>query len=622
MSFRPTAGAAAGVVPREEAERGPRRGRRGWALWESLAALLLFAWAAWLGACALSHDRQDVADDAFITFTYARHWNEGLGMRFNADDAGTTAGCSTELHLWVAAGAMRLGVDPLVATRAVSLAAMLAAAAIFGGLAAFLARARPSAGLLAGAALAAAWVALPETRVHLASGMETWLFALVHALLFAWAAWVATRDRPVDLRVCAAGAAAFALVVTARPEGWLLVLAYAAAAAVARLPRAGLNGALRGAIPTLATAVAVVGAWFAWRLSTYGSILPNPYYVKSNNAIFGSDGAWLPGLSEVTRFAVLRLLPLAFLLLCAARLLLLEARAWVVALILFVPAALVLVLYTRAIHEMAGGFRYEFPIAMPLFAGLCACLAAVSLRSTRGFHALIAAAALVVPALASSVRPAWWDDLDHARSTASAWTRARAEDNALARAGRDLAEIELGDTARRPTILLSAAGQIPWYSRWRAIDWIGLNDNRLSGREALSVDDVWRYLEGEQPDVVQSILPPAAGDGARDDDANYRSANVQTTLRGRGSALFAHWNREIYARMLWREMSFLRERCVFGACYKLGDRWGEDWWVFLYVRADSPHRDAILAALAASKRADATSDLSRVFPFDPRALKR
>jgi hypothetical protein len=163
---------------------------------------------------------------------------------------------------------------------------------------------------------------------------------------------------------------------------------------------------------------------------------------------------------------------------------------------------------------------------------------------------------------------------------------------------------------------------VPWHSRLRSIDWVGLNDEHLAGREALTLDDVWRYIDGERPDLVMSILPPAAGDGAdRAGDANFASANVQRTLGGRGSALFEHWDRERVAEMFWREMRYVRAGYEFGACYKLGTAWGDEWWVFAYVRRDSPQRARIQAVFASSTRADRASDLSKTFPFDPRNLR-
>jgi hypothetical protein len=65
--------------------------------------------------------------------------------------------------------------------------------------------------------------------------------------------------------------------------------------------------------------------------------------------------------------------------------------------------------------------------------------------------------------------------------------------------------------------------------------------------------------------------------------------------------------------MLW-----LRDHCEFAASYRLGDAWGEPWWVLVYVRRDSPHADLLREAFARSKRADGVGDdLSGAFPVAP-----
>ena len=593
--------------------------RRGSASVELVLGLLLLIFAGWYGSCRIGTARNAVADDAFITYTYGRNLATGHGLRFNATDPKTTPGCSTELHLLFTAGAIELGLDPLVATRALSLGAVLAIGILLGLIGASVVRAPMSRGLLSGAAAAWCLMILPETSVHLTSGMETLLFTLVHALTFAWVTWASARDERPGFKVTMIGAFVLGALVLTRPEGWILTVLYIMALIVARIPRAGFKASLRECAPVAGVAMLVVVGFFAWRFATFGALLANPYYVKSSNAIFGSDGSWFPGFAETSRFAVLRLVPAMLVLGLAGSVLAFEARVWVPALTLLTPSLLVLCLYTHAIHEMAGGSRYEYPLIVPWIGACVAALLALSLRSRKLFGALFASAVFVVPALASPVRPDLWDFVQHSRSVATAWFAKRVPDNALSHAGRDLGASNLG---QRATILLSAAGQIPWYSNLKAVDWIGLNNSKLSGREKLSIPEVWQYIAQQNPDVVQSILPPAAElSSTRQTDPNYKSSIVQATLNGRGSGLFQHWNHERFAQMVFAEMHWVREHCVFGACYKLGDAWGDEWWVFLYVRRDSAHKDALLQALRDSKHADWTSDMSSLFAFDPRQLK-
>ena len=581
-------------------------------------ALVLLGFTAWLGACMLGSDRQLVADDAYITFGYARNLCEGHGMRFNPSDVAPTPGCSTELHLLISAAAIAAGFDPLVATRVLSLFAVLAIGVLLGVCAARVVGASLISGLLVGAAAAWLLLLLPETALHLSSGMETLIFTLVHACVLAWVAGACAQARAPSLPRLGVGALAFAALVSCRPEGWILAVLYVPALVVARVPRDGARSALRDCRGTLIVVACVIAGYFSWRWSVFGSLLANPYYVKSSNAIFGSAGAWLPGFADTLRFVLLRGLPLLFLLALFAHALRLEARIWLPVAALLAPSMCVLLLHTRVIHEMSGGFRYEYPMLVPALAALVAGVVALSLRSRRAFGLVWSTAVFVLPALAAPVRPPLWDYAQHARSAALGWLEPRPADNAMARAGLDLGQSGLREQA---TLLLSAAGQIPWYSRFTSIDWVGLNDTRLSGREALTIEQVWQYIEQRHPDVVQTILPPAAQlEQGFEHDPNFQSANVQTTLAGRGSGLFQHWDPARLRDMFWAEMRWVREHCVFGACYKLGDAWGDDWWVFLYVRKDSAHRDALLDVLRRSRRTDKASDLGSVFPFDPRRL--
>jgi hypothetical protein len=588
---------------------------------EAWLVVLALAFCTWFFACRINFARDAAADDAFITYVYGRNLAEGHGLRYNATDAEPTAGASSTLHVAFVALAQSLGFDPLSSSRALGIACLFAIAIGFGLAGASIARAPPLSGVLAGLAVVFLFALLPETEIHLASGMETLLFAATHALVAAWAAWVAFRTgERLDLARVAIGIVVLTLLVLARPEGGWLAFGYVVALVIGRTKRHESFERQVGALaPVWVALVLVVAALLIWRKLYFGGVFANPYYVKSNNAIFGSAGAWFPGLDTTWRFFSARWLPLALLLVIVAGAL--GAReeqtrkaAWLLA-----PSSAIVVLYARAIHEMAGGFRYEYPMLVPLIGALVIGLCVLRSRSVIEFAVALVCSTCILPLLAGPTAPPLFNWLAHPRSASTSWLGANVpQNNALERLGLDLADTQLGQDA---TILLSAAGQIPWHSRWRAIDWVGLNDTKLSGREALSLDEVWSYIDEQHPDVVMSILPPAANAaGERLSDANFLSANVQRTLAGRGSALFESWDRERVADMFWREMRWVREHCEFGACYKLGSAWGDEWWVFAYVRRDSPHRERIQSVLANSQRADRTSNLAQLFTFDPRML--
>ena len=575
------------------------------------------AFVAWLLACIVAEHKDEPADDAYITYVYARNVAEGHGLRYNASDADPTSGASSLLHVLACAGAIESGLDPLAFTRALGIALILSIGLAFGLVGATIARAPPLSGCLAGLAVALLLGLLPETSTHLASGMDTLLFTATHAWVAAWAALVvASEERKLAPGVVSLGIALLALLALARPEGGLLGALYLAALALVGRESHGGAASLRRVLPIGVALAALLGSLALWRWSYFGDVLSNPYYVKVSNAIFGSDGEWLPGADATARFALQRLLPLGLIVLALAAAVRAPSEAVRRGFWLLVPATLVVLAYARAIHEMAAGFRYEYPLIAP-FAGVVAvALCWLRTRSLASFATVLGCGAVALPLLASSPGTPLARWLAHPRSIAMSWWPEHRPSNALARLGLDLGETALGQDA---SILLSGAGQVPWFSRLRAIDWIGLNNNRASGRDAASVAELWSYLESLQPDLAFSILPPAApGSTSPSDDANFNCAHVRRTRDGRGSALFEHWDPARVDESFWREMVWLRDRCEFVASYRLGDAWGEPWWVLVYVRSDSPHRALLEECFARSRRADGPDeDLSGAFPVPP-----
>jgi hypothetical protein len=586
-------------------------------LLEKLLVIVGIGFLAWLFACVVADHKDAPADDAYITYVYARNVAEGHGLRFNATDAEPTSGASSLLHVFACAAAIELGIDPLAFTRALGIALLLAIGLGLGWVGASIARAPPWSGCLAGLAVMLLVGLLPETAIHLASGMESLLFLATHVGVVAWAALVvASEERRLGPGRSALGLVVLLALALTRPEGGLLGLLYLAALAFLGRENLGWSASVRRVLPVGLSLIGALSLLALWRWSYFGHVLSNSFYVKVSNGIFGSSGSPLPGAGATARFALQRLIPLGLVVLALAAAVRAPSEAVRRGFWLLLPATLVALAYARAIHEMAGGFRYEYPLLAPFFAALVVALCWLRSRSLAGFATALGCGAFALPLLASSPGAPLVRWLAHPRSIAMSWWPEHRTSNALARLGLDLGETALGQDA---SILLSGAGQVPWFSRLRAIDWIGLNNNRASGRDAASVAELWSYLESLQPDLAFSILPPAApGSTSAADDPNFTCAHVRRTRGGRGSALFKHWDPARVDESFWREMVWLRDRCEFVASYRLGDAWGEPWWVLVYVRSDSPHRALLAECFARSRRADGPDeDLSGAFPLPP-----
>jgi arabinofuranosyltransferase len=227
-----------------------------------VACVLLFlAQAAW-------HWRFTV-DDAYISFRYARNWVEGKGVVFNEGERveGYTS------FLWVAliAGALGLGCDPEKAAKILGTLAGVGVV-LLGPLAmARLSKVQGRACLLGALALAA-WPSLAYWAV---GGLETNLFALLltGGLLVWLGADTASRG--------GAAGVLMGLATLTRPEAPL----FWAASGALRMAREGTK-ARRTVAAYAGSWAAVVVPWLVWRLAYYGQLLPLSFYVKS--------GGWWP----------------------------------------------------------------------------------------------------------------------------------------------------------------------------------------------------------------------------------------------------------------------------------------------------------------------------------------
>jgi hypothetical protein len=498
----------------------------------------------------MSEQGSEVTDDAYITFVYARNLAEGHGLRFNANDLRPVEGFSSPSHVLITAATLRARLDPLEFTRGLGLVAFLTVPLAFA-----LAIGRSVGGPI-GPTLCITLVCwagmafLPDTGAHLISGMETMLFTAVLAWFGAWSV-AGLRQARWSRTHTLVGAILALMISQTRPEGTLLAAGTLGALAVVRWLLTGRSD-IRDVLTVLGLLALFYGGCVAWKLLYFGAVLPTPYYVKAHNAIFGSAGKWLPGLWYVAGFLQAGLLPpvvLTVALACAlnpGRKMLLAAAT-----MLLTPTVIVLA-YSRSIHETATNLRYEYPFLIPFALCVAICVRALWDKNRRAATCVLLVMAYGVYFL-GAVRPSMVLRWSTAPLTmASAWARTD-PDNAWSRMGADLGKTGLG---QRATILLSAAGQIPYFSRFFTIDWIGLNTERLSGRHRLDLGEVWKYIESFEPDVVYSFLPPADRAAQSPElDPGFRSGPVQRMLTtGLGGELFRHWDPGTVRGMFGREM--------------------------------------------------------------------
>jgi len=282
----------------EPGPSGPERRRDRLIVGLVLVAAFLGAWVAW---------RREVVvfDDAYISFRYAQNLVAGHGLVFNPGER--VEGYSNFLWVLLAALALRLGLDPLTATRFVGIGAHLAAIAVAGYFLLQVAhrlRRRDLALLGLGVALV-----VPHGLLAVAGcGLETSAAAL--ALLLVGASHHAWPRERRSVRIVAALAPLAAILL--RLDSLLAVavsagVLFAERLAAERRPARALADVLGRFAPTAVG----LAAWIAWKLHYYGGLLPNTYWAKAADQLSFGPGVRYLLAYLVNSPQVLALLPAA-----------------------------------------------------------------------------------------------------------------------------------------------------------------------------------------------------------------------------------------------------------------------------------------------------------------------
>lgn len=246
--------------------------------WIVVAAVLFTAISALVHARLY---RYNVIDDSYISFQFARNLATGHGVVFNPGERveGYTNFLWVVLlapfYLLAKATSLDFTRVALVVNAVTALGVVVTLGAL--GKRIFSGRALPILLCVALTALDGAF------QGYAASGMENHLFALF-ALLALLAHEAAGKHRAPLLGATLAG------VCLTRPDGALFVLAWAVHE-LARLARrdgsAPLAERIREPLRAAAVLGAIGGAYFLWRYTYYGALLPNTFYLKVGDTFAG-----------------------------------------------------------------------------------------------------------------------------------------------------------------------------------------------------------------------------------------------------------------------------------------------------------------------------------------------
>lgn len=380
------------------------------------------------------------SDDAYIAYRYARNLAEGQGLVFNPGER--VEGYSSALYTLAMAVAFSVTDDAGIYPLSVALNVLLAIAALWLFCRIVFEQLGQSAASLAGLLFAAS----PSLWIWVASGLETSLVLWLQLTL--WLGVSRATDRPekphVGLLCC--GAVALTL---ARADGFVFVGAVVAYLAVRRC----WTPALVCAVACAAT----LGAHVLWRLDYYGYPFPNTYYAKVagppvERAIAGIKRLLTVGFYHYPSLVFY----LSVLTWVHGRVLTSQRRQWA-GVCDRLPFQLAVVPPLLVYWIWIGGDYFGDRFLLILYPiGILTVLELAHRRSARARRFAVASVAAV------QLSAILWSPMFTYRADRyDYWI--------------ELASY-LSERYSHPTLAIDAAGKVPFFTRWRTTDMLGLND--------------------------------------------------------------------------------------------------------------------------------------------------
>jgi arabinofuranosyltransferase len=412
-------------------------------------------------------------DDAWITFRYAEHLASGHGLVWNIGGI-PTEGYTNFLLVLLLALSKLLGADLLISSQLINSVAVIAIAVSICHLVTF--ESSTPARRLGGVLLSMILYLTPLVWANAFSGLETALFAALIMLTFVTAA------RGGDER----WSFTFALLASlTRPEGALLFPILLLVGERSLFKQRLRGGAIWFVLP--------FAAYTIWRLIYFGHLMPNPFLVKVSRS---HDAVLLPGLQYVRIFLT------GFIALVAASFLGIGGAIRDKVTIRSIAWLLGITCFCLFVSPLMGFFdRFLFSVIGPLFV-----LAGLSLRYYFGEAgrlkiALVSIALLLVYAVSIFKSPRGKEALTFDQRTINAKSRA---------VGLDLGGFEHPEQI---TLASADAGIIPFYSKLRHLDLVGLNNRAIA--LAPNYDTILGLLLKERTELVLIPLEKPSDSEAR-----------------------------------------------------------------------------------------------------------
>lgn len=471
-----------------------------WSAWWPLGIVLGLA-TAW--TCSF-YFQVDVPpfEDAAMLLRYADHLAQGHGIVWNIGEA-PVDGATDFLFMVLVAGLARMGMDVTVAARILTLGAHLLTIAVVYRMVAM----RPR-GTVVAACASALVIATGPGLNYCEALFGTTVFALAGLVTYSYfLRMMEDEDRP---GLTVGFAIAGILTGLIRPEGVILVIGMLSSLLWY------LRGKMRKQlIMRFLILFCIPGlVYFGWHWAYFGRPLPNPFYIKGNGNLYPSSlRASFVGVVKMGSV----LLPL---------------MAWAAwkkdarrkTMLLYAPVVLFAVAWILMSNAMNFSNRFQY-ILMPIM--WVAWLPIVELmRPGFTFRGRWLAVGLPLVAIVIALQFFFY-----ARQP-------RIHKDGRADLGRALEPWKSKDY----TIAVTEAGNLPFFSKWKAIDTWGLNDRHIAGSG--SVDPA--YLDQYRPAIVMIHDYWSPGYAKKSPEAGWANmtAVLEAYLKSNYYEMVACWGRD------------------------------------------------------------------------------
>jgi arabinofuranosyltransferase len=407
---------------------------------------------------ALAYLRRFVQDDAFISFVYARSLVEGGGLTWFGE---RVEGFTNPLWTLLVAAGIATGLDAIVWSYVLGMSCFVGSLLLCNQI---LKRHVNS------PIWAAAGLLILATNhsffAYATGGLETMLQTLM--LLICLDLTDRMLDKPLASAIFKGWlGVAYGVAILNRLDSAIFLSVLSAFLAVHFCRTGGRIGLVKSSLQMLLPFCIIVVPFFAWKLSFYGDLLPNTYYAKSGASLV----TWVRGAIYVLGFLSLYLfLPVVLLLLAKRDSIQAVPRRSGRLILMIVSLCLAWWLYVIKNGGDFMEYRFLVPTLPLLVLGITVALDQAGRELKRTVFVLLMLGSLL-EFFATELLGTRWGVFRKGYASISALDISSEHWD---RVGKTLGAVF--EASPQIVVAVKPAGAIPFYSRLRSIDMLGLND--------------------------------------------------------------------------------------------------------------------------------------------------